>query len=206
MQVNDALLHNWFYGNYGVRFAAALIFGFLMGSIPVGPIARWLFAELDPRLLRVATALAVPLTMLKGAVPTLVALHGGGLLVGLGAGLATVLGHYFCPWRGFRGGDQIDAQTGVLAALSPPSALVYLAFWSVAARTSGSAPVGAAFASALLFLPLWYFLGAPAGLFGVAAGTALALRLWARGQPLERVEIHDLDRSAAARRDQPALL
>jgi glycerol-3-phosphate acyltransferase PlsY len=186
MPVNDALLHNWFYGNYGVRLVAMLGFAFLMGSIPVGPIVRWLFAGLDPRLARTAGAAVPLLDAFKGFLPTVIALHGGGLPVGLGSALATTLGHYYSPWRRFRGGDQVDLEAGVLLALSPWSALVFVGFWCVCAASSRSAATGSLFAAALLFLPLWYFLGAPAALFGIAAGTAIALRVGVGRQPLER--------------------
>ena len=187
MPVNDALLHNAFYGNYGVRLVAALGFAYLLGSIPVEAIARWLFAGLDPRLGRAAVAFGSVIDVLKGFVATAIVFHGGGQAVGLGAGLAATLGHYYCAWRRFRGGERIDFELGVVLALCPPAALVFLVFWVVAAVSSRSAAIGSVFASALLFLPLWYFAGAPAALFGILAGTALALRLRADGQTLERV-------------------
>lgn len=186
MPVNDALLHNWFYGNYGVRVAAAVIFAYALGTIPIGPIVRWLFAGLDSRLVRSANAFVPVFDAIKGFLPTLIALHGGGLTIGLAAALAVTLGHYYSPWRRFRGGRQVDCEAGVLLALSPVSALIFVAFWSTAAVTSRSAAIGSLFACALLFLPLWYCLGPWAALFGIAAGTAIALRVGGDRQPLER--------------------
>ena len=183
---DQALLHNAFYGNYIVRLVAALGFGYLMGSIPLGPIARWLFAGLDPRLGRLASAAAVLLTVVKGCIPTAIALHGGGEIVGLACGLATTIGHYYCPWTRFRGGRSVDLEAGVVVAISPVAALIFLAFWATAARSSRSAAIGTIFASALLFLPLWYFVGPAGASFGIAAGTAIALRVRIDGQALER--------------------
>jgi glycerol-3-phosphate acyltransferase PlsY len=186
MPVNEALLHNWFYGNYGVRLAAAVVFAFLMGSLPIGPVVAWLFADLDPRLRRAAAAAVAPLNALKGFVPTAIALHGGGPAVGLYAAAAATAGHCFCPWRRFRGGTGCDLVAGVALALSPPAALVVVALWAAAALSSRSVQAGSLFACALLFLPLWYFVGAEAALFGIAAAAALVLRLRIGDQALER--------------------
>jgi hypothetical protein len=53
--------------------------------------------------------------------------------------------------------------------------------------SSGSQVAGTGFTAALLFFPLWVFLGAPGALFGIAAGAAIALRLGVDGQTLERL-------------------
>ena len=90
-----------------------------MGSIPIGPTVRWLFCDLDPRLGRAASAFVPPLNALKGFVPTIIAFHGGGEIVGLMAAFACTLGHYYCPWRHFRGGRSADLIAGVVLALSP---------------------------------------------------------------------------------------
>lgn len=183
----EALLHNGFYGNYWVRLTAALSFAFLMGSIPIGPTVRWLFCDLDPRYGRAASAFVPPLNALKGFVPTIIAFHGGGEIVGLLAAFACTLGHYYCPWRRFRGGRSADLMAGIVLALSPPAAAILFAFWLVGTVSSGSQVVGTGFTVALLFFPLWVFLGAPGALFGIAAGAAIALRLGVDGQTLERL-------------------
>ena len=67
-------------------------FAFLMGSIPMGPIVTWLFAGLDYRIARAAAAIAPVLNAGKAFIPTAIAMHGGGLAIGLGAGLAVVAG------------------------------------------------------------------------------------------------------------------
>lgn len=186
MPVNERLLHNWFYGNYDVRLAAALGFAFLMGSIPIAPIVAWLFIGIDRRVRRIALVAALPVNALKGFLATVIVAHGGGETVGLLAAFAATVGHAYSPWRRFRGGTGIDLETGAVAALSLPSSVVLLAFWSAAALGSRSAAFATRFASALLFFPLWYFLGAHAALFGVAAGTAIALRVARDGEALER--------------------
>jgi glycerol-3-phosphate acyltransferase PlsY len=205
MPVNEALLHNWFYGNYGVRIAGAVIFAFLISSIPTATIARWLFGSLDSRLSRTANALVPPANIFKGFLAIIVAVHGGGEYVGLYAAFAGMLGHYFSPWRRFRGGDQIDYTIGIAAALNPASAIIVFFFWAPASRVLLSPAIGTLLAGALLFLPLWFFVGAPAALLGIAGGAVIALRV-GFGQPLESLEIEELDRSAPARSNQTALL
>jgi glycerol-3-phosphate acyltransferase PlsY len=133
MQVNEALLHGWFFGNYWVRVAGALVSGFILGSVPMGAIARWLFAGVDPRtrdrdalmagvrvLYRVAGVAVVVLCGLKIFVPTLIAAHGGGLRIGLCACCAALAGDRLAPCsrRGGRGA-LAAAVIGALAGLAP---------------------------------------------------------------------------------------
>jgi len=182
MPVNEALLHNWFYGNYWVRVAGALSFSLLLSSIPIGAVFTWLFDGMNPRYGRTAARLVPPLNALKGFVPTIIAYHGGGLLVGLGAAAVAIAGHYFTPWRRFRGGNRIDALLGIAVALSPPSALMVLGCWGVCRLAGGSPAMGTLLGAAILFLPLWFFLGVPGALIGALAAAAVALRLFGEGE------------------------
>jgi glycerol-3-phosphate acyltransferase PlsY len=182
MPVNDALLHNWFYGNYGVRIAAAVIFAFLIASLPFAAIMSWLFAELDPRLQRAVSAIVPVLNVLKGFISTVVAFHGGGAAIGLGAAFAAVLGHYYSPWRRFAGEHNVDLLIGLLLATSPPVAAIVAVVWAVGAATSRSSATGTLLASGVLFLPMWFFLGPPGAFFGIAAGAAIAARLGVSGE------------------------
>jgi glycerol-3-phosphate acyltransferase PlsY len=189
MPVNEALLHNWFYGNYGVRVAASLAFAYLLGSIPVSAVVRWLFAGLHPRAGRIAYSAVPVVDALKGFVATVIPFHGGGAAIGLSAGFAATVGHYYTPWSRLRGDWRIGLLAGVVAALSLPAACVVLALWAVSSLAASSFESGTLFAAALTFWPLWFFLGAHAALFGIAAGTAVALRLRGGGQVSERFEV-----------------
>jgi glycerol-3-phosphate acyltransferase PlsY len=177
MPADQALLHNWFYGNYAVRVSAAVFFAFVFCSIPLGNIIRWLFTGLDSRLERSANALVPVLNALKGFIATVVAFHGGGESVGLAAASAGVIGHAYSPWVRGRGGNGIDVLVGMLLAFSFPTALLVLVFWAAAAAPTRSAMMGTLSACALLFFPLWFFGGPAAAAFGIFAGTAIALRL-----------------------------
>ncbi len=128
MQVNEALLHGWFFGNYWVRVAGALVSGFILGSVPMGAIAKWLFLGVDPRrrdrdalmavvrvLYRVVAVAVVVLSSLKVLVPTLIAAHGGGLRIGLCAGAAALAGDRLAPCS--RRGGRIAFAAALLGAL-----------------------------------------------------------------------------------------
>jgi glycerol-3-phosphate acyltransferase PlsY len=174
--VNEALLHNWFYGNITVREIAAIGFAFLMGSIPIGPAFHWLFDGLDSRIARTASALIPVFNTGKAIIPTAIAFHGGGATVGLAAAVALVAGHCYCPWRRFDGGSGIAVMFGALAVLSWPSATVYFALWMVGAVASNYATFGTVLAGGFSFVSLWFFLGAPGALAGFAMFLIVASR------------------------------
>jgi len=174
--VDEGLLHGWFYGNLYVREIAAIGFAFLMGSIPFGPIAAWLFSDADPRLLRSGTGLAPLFDAAKTFAPTLIAAHGGGLSIGLCAGFAGIAGDCFSPWRGFRGGRGSAAEFGALLAVCWPAGAMFGAVWLVCAVASNYAAVGSLAAATFAFVPLWFFAGAPGAIMGALAALAVAAR------------------------------
>jgi glycerol-3-phosphate acyltransferase PlsY len=172
----QALLHNWFYGNYTVRELAAVVFAALFASIPITPTFTWVFGDLDPRIARTAAALAPVANAIKGFIAVAISAHGGGIAIGLLAAVAAVAGHCYCPWRRFSGGTGVALLLGVLAAICWPAALIYLAVWLVAAIASNYALVGSLLASAVSVISIWYFLGAPGAFAGVAMFLIIAAR------------------------------
>jgi glycerol-3-phosphate acyltransferase PlsY len=176
MPVDESLLHGWFYGNLLVREIGAVGFAFLMGTIPFGPTAVWLFADMDRRILRAAAGLAPLLDVAKAFAPTLIAAHGGGSTVGLCAGLAAVAGDCYSPWRRFRGGTGNAAEFGALLAVCWPAGVTFGVVWFVCAVASNYAAIGSLTAAAFAFVPLWFFLGAPGAIMGALAGLAVASR------------------------------
>lgn len=111
MQVNEALLHGWFFGNYWIRVAGAVVFGLAMGAIPFDTIAAWLFSGVDPQqrdrdvlmiavrqMQRTVDIATYALDGVKGFVPTVIAAHGGGIWIGLSAFLAVLAGEAISPW------------------------------------------------------------------------------------------------------------
>lgn len=131
----------------GLQYLAALVVGYLMGSIPVGVIVSRLTAKVDVRdygsgmtgmtnVLRTAgrkaAVIVVAGDLLKGALAVIFA----GLIVGdsylqtgvfgfgapLGrvlAALGAVIGHNWSVFLGFRGGRGVATYFGALAAMVP---------------------------------------------------------------------------------------
>jgi glycerol-3-phosphate acyltransferase PlsY len=129
-----------------VLFTAVI--AFLIGSVnPAAVLARTLGADLrtsgsgNPgatnagRVLgRKWGVLVLVLDVLKAYLPTLLALNLIGLVPGLVAGLAVVLGHVFSPFLGGRGGKGVACAIGAVLAVEPWVALgslvVFLAVWA----------------------------------------------------------------------------
>ena len=144
-------------------FAAALIFGYLLGSIPFGLLFARLAGAGDVRkigsgnigatnVLRTGKRWAAAATLLcdgaKGAVAVLVTQYAQGSDAALFAGLGAFLGHLFPLWLNFRGGKGVATFLGVTLALDWRVGLCALATWlavAVALRISSlSALVAAA--------------------------------------------------------------
>jgi glycerol-3-phosphate acyltransferase PlsY len=134
------------------KFAAVVILGYLLGSIPVGYWLTKRQAKVDvtqygsgkvgaTNVLRTAgrksAVMVVTLDLLKGVVAVIVA----GLIVGRGylvvgnfgfgtlvaqvlAALAAVVGHNWSIFLGFKGGRGVATFLGGLIALCPPAAIV----------------------------------------------------------------------------------
>ena len=163
--------------------AAALLLGYLLGSIPFGVLLTRMAGAGDLRqigsgnigatnVLRTGrkglAAATLLLDLTKGAAAVLLAerlLPGTGVLAGLGA----FFGHCYPVWLRFRGGKGVATLMGIVVALHWPSGLVYAAVWlgllaalrisSLAGITAAiGAPVSAAFWGridlVLLFLAL----------------------------------------------------
>ncbi|RST86677.1 glycerol-3-phosphate 1-O-acyltransferase PlsY [Aquibium carbonis] len=122
---------------------AALVFGYLLGSIPFGLLLTRAAGLGDVRkigsgnigatnVLRTGNkklaALTLLLDALKGTAAVLVAgLYGPehALVAGLGA----FLGHLFPVWLGFKGGKGVATYLGVLVAVAWQGALVFAVAW-----------------------------------------------------------------------------
>ena len=156
-------------------YAAALAFGYLLGSIPFGIIFTRLAGTQDIRAigsgsigatnvlrtgrkgLAAATLLA---DLLKGAVAVVAMTGWSGHHAGLLAGAAAFFGHLFPVWLKFKGGKGIATGFGVLLAVSWKAALIVAVIWiAVAAATrysSLASLVASAAAPAIL-----HFIGTP---------------------------------------------
>jgi glycerol-3-phosphate acyltransferase PlsY len=154
---------------------AALVLGYLFGSIPFGIILTRLAGGPDLRsigsgnigatnVLRTGNKKLAALTllgdMLKGTAAVLV----GGWLVGgreaaLVAGLGAFLGHVFPVWLKFKGGKGVATYLGVLIGLKFSIAIVFAALWLSIAYLSRYSSLSALIASLLTPLLLWFWPG-----------------------------------------------
>ncbi|MDT8760504.1 glycerol-3-phosphate 1-O-acyltransferase PlsY [Sphingomonas psychrotolerans] len=150
--------------------AAAILLGYLLGSIPFGVLLTRMAGAGDLRqigsgnigatnVLRTGrkglAAATLLLDLAKGAAAVLLAawlLPGHAVLAGMGA----FLGHCYPVWLRFRGGKGVATLMGIVVALHWPSGLVYAGVWlgllaalrisSLAGITAAiSAPVSVAF-------------------------------------------------------------
>ncbi|MDF2389428.1 glycerol-3-phosphate 1-O-acyltransferase PlsY [Nostoc ellipsosporum NOK] len=157
---------------YGVILA--LVFGYLLGSIPFGLLLTRAAGLGDVRkigsgnigatnVLRTGNkglaAATLLLDALKGTAAVLISVHFAPETA-VWAGLGAFLGHLFPVWLGFKGGKGVATFLGVLLALNPLALLAFAVIW-----------LGLAFA-------LRY-----SSLSALAASAATPLVLWALGQP-----------------------
>ena len=176
--------------------AAALVLGFLLGSIPFGLLwgralrgidvrehgSRNLGATNVFRVLGPAHGIAVLLLDVgKGMLAVWAAGRlGGGQPVAALAGLAAVLGHLYSPWVGFRGGKGVATGLGVWLVLAPAATGIALAAFALVLAAARRVSAGSLAASLALVLAL-LARGGPALLVAAAAGTAALVWFRHRG-------------------------
>jgi glycerol-3-phosphate acyltransferase PlsY len=177
---------------------AALLFGYLLGSIPFGLIFTRMAGLGDVRKigsgnigatnvlrtgrkgLAAATLLA---DALKGTAAVLVVAQWGPQFA-IMAALGAFLGHLFPVWLGFKGGKGVATFIGVLIGLKPLAALIFCLIWLGVAFASKYSSLSALVASAATPVVLW-LLGEP-GMAGVAI-ILVALLWWKHGQNISRL-------------------
>jgi acyl phosphate:glycerol-3-phosphate acyltransferase len=166
----------------GIYFAAIVI-GYLLGSIPFGLLLTRFAGTQDLRSIgsgsigatnvlrtgRKGLAAATLLCdMLKGTAAVLIANHYGGFDAAMLAGFAAFLGHLFPVWLHFKGGKGVAVYIGVLIGMFPPAAVVFCLLWLATAATTRYSSLSALVASFVTPIFLWWF-GHPelAALFAV---------------------------------------
>jgi len=87
-------------------------------------------------------AAVLVLDVLKGTIPTLIGLIGGGQQLAVAAGTAAIIGHVFPIQRRLRGGKGVATFGGMTIAAWPLLALVGIATWMAVMRLSKRASVG----------------------------------------------------------------
>ena len=177
---------------------AALLFGYLLGSIPFGLIFTRMAGLGDVRKigsgnigatnvlrtgrkgLAAATLLA---DALKGTAAVIVGAQWGPQFA-IMAALGAFLGHLFPVWLGFKGGKGVATFIGVLIGLKPLAALIFCLIWLGVAFASKYSSLSALVASAAAPIVLW-LLGEP-GMAGIAAILG-ALLWWKHSENISRL-------------------
>jgi acyl phosphate:glycerol-3-phosphate acyltransferase len=158
-------------------YAAALMFGYLCGSIPFGLIITRLAGTRDIRSLGsgnigatnvlrtgrkgLATATLVG-DMLKGTFAVLAIYYYYGPEyryfaqdLAIPAALGAFLGHLFPVWLGFKGGKGVATYIGLLLALAWPIAIGFCLIWLAVAAITRYSSLAALVASAATPFALW---------------------------------------------------
>jgi acyl phosphate:glycerol-3-phosphate acyltransferase len=151
-------------------YAAALAFGYLLGSIPFGLILTRLAGTADIRgigsgnigatnVLRTGrkglAAATLLLDILKGTAAVLIMEWLWGRDHAVIAGLGAFLGHLFPVWLKFRGGKGVATYLGILIGLAWPVALAFAAVWLAVAALTRYASLASLIASAATPVVLW---------------------------------------------------
>ena len=160
----------------------ALLFGYLLGSIPFGLVLTRFAGTQDIRTIgsgnigatnvlrtgRKGLAAATLLCdALKGTFAVLLARHFWGEEAALLAGLGAFLGHLFPVWLGFKGGKGVATYLGILLGLHWPLFIAFALIWlavafltkysSLAALVaSGVTPIDALVLGASLTAAIFY--------------------------------------------------
>ena len=156
-------------------YAAAVVFGYLLGSIPFGLIITRLAGLGDVRrigsgnigatnVLRTGNKKLAALTLLADALKGTVAVLVAGMWgpeYAMAAGYAAFLGHLFPVWLGFRGGKGVATYLGVLVALSWKAALLFAIVWLLVAYLTRLSSLAALLAAAVVPLSLFFIFGPP---------------------------------------------
>jgi glycerol-3-phosphate acyltransferase PlsY len=151
-------------------YVAALVFGYLCGSIPFGLILTRLAGTADIRsigsgnigatnVLRTGRKGLAAATLigdaLKGTVAALIVAQVGGREPAVAAALGAFLGHLFPVWLAFKGGKGVATYIGLLLGLAWPSAIAFCLIWLAVAALTRYSSLAALIASAVIPLLLW---------------------------------------------------
>src|SRR3979411_1191379 len=157
-------------------YILAIVFGYLLGSIPFGLLLTRLAGTQDLRtvgsgnigatnVLRTGRKGLAAATLicdaLKGTVAVVISAAYGGTNAAMLAALGAFLGHLFPVWLKFRGGKGVAVYIGVLIGLFWPAAVGFCVLWAGTRRTYRHSSLSATVASFVTPIFLWWF-GHPA--------------------------------------------
>jgi acyl phosphate:glycerol-3-phosphate acyltransferase len=181
-------------------YIAAVVIGYLLGSIPFGLLLTRFAGTEDLRsigsgnigatnVLRTGRKSLAAATLagdlLKGTAAVLIAGSFGGAEAAMLAGLAAFLGHLFPVWLQFKGGKGVATYIGVLLGLFWPAAVVFCLVWLATAVTSRYSSLSGLVAAFVTPIFLWWFdHPALAALFAVMT----LLSFWVHRENIKRLQ------------------
>ena len=151
-------------------YAAALIIGYLFGSIPFGLILTRCAGTPDIRsigsgnigatnVLRTGSKALAAGTLigdaLKGTAAVLAARYALGPDAALVAAAGALLGHIFPVWLSFKGGKGVATYIGLLIGLAWPAAIAFCLIWLAVAALTRTSSLAGLLASAAMPIVLW---------------------------------------------------
>jgi glycerol-3-phosphate acyltransferase PlsY len=151
-------------------YAAALVLGYLLGSIPFGLILTRCAGTPDIRsigsgsigatnVLRTGSKALAAGTLigdaLKGTAAVLAARYAFGPDAALVAAAGALLGHTFPVWLSFKGGKGVATYIGLLIGLAWPAAIAFCLIWLAVAALTRTSSLAGLIASAAMPLVLW---------------------------------------------------
>lgn len=155
--------------------ALAVLFGYLLGSIPTAYlIVRWksrvdiraagsgnvgAFNSYDVTKSKWIGAAVLVVDLLKGVAAVFGAnlLFGSEFSIGAVAGIGAVLGHNYPLWLGFKGGRGLATATGVMLTASAVFILLWGAGWFLGYKRSRDINIGNAAGSLLTLVAILVF-------------------------------------------------
>jgi glycerol-3-phosphate acyltransferase PlsY len=155
-----------------IQYVAALVFGYLCGSIPFGIVLTRLAGAPDLRTVgsgnigatnvlrtgrKALAAATLAGDLLKGTAVVVLIGYVWGRHPALYAALGAFLGHLFPVWLGFKGGKGVATYIGLLLGLALWLALAaFCLIWLATAAASRYSSLAALIASAAVPLVLWW--------------------------------------------------
>jgi glycerol-3-phosphate acyltransferase PlsY len=155
---------------FALPYAAALVIGYLLGSIPFGLILTRCAGTPDIRsvgsgnigatnVLRTGNKALAAATLigdtLKGTAAVLAARCAFGPDAAMAAAVGALLGHIFPVWLHFKGGKGVATYIGLLIGLAWPAALAFCLIWLAVAALTRYSSLAGLLASAAMPPVLW---------------------------------------------------
>ena len=168
--------------------AALVVASFFLGAIPFGIVVSRLFFRRDLRSvgsgnIGAANALrtlgkggavaVLVLDGLKGALPVVAGRALDGPALAVIAAFAAIAGHCFSPFLNFRGGKGVATNFGAVIALAWPAGGVFALVWLAVVLATGFSSAGSMLASLAMIPALWYLIGTPGGIYGLASAALI---------------------------------